>query len=110
MAITEKMRVINIIGSAEESSFYETIPVEDRILVLTHLLESNLMQELGWDWGKTHSIIERLVGRPVWTHEIAFPKMIYREMRNGNKGEAFTNSLKEISKTKPIISVVIKEQ
>lgn len=55
-----------------------------------------------------HKRIEELVGRPVWTHEMAYPEMLYEEIQNGRIGEAFGKSLREISKTKPIIIVETK--
>jgi hypothetical protein len=31
-----------------------------------------------------HQRIEELVGRPVWTHEMAFPKQLIAEIESGN--------------------------
>lgn len=45
-----------------------------------------------------HKRIEELVGRPVWTHEMAFPAMLYEEIRTGKKGSAFGKSLVEATK------------
>ena len=42
-----------------------------------------------------HKRIEELVGRPVWTHEIVFPELLYEEIRSGKRGNPFGKSLVE---------------
>ena len=37
------------------------------------------------DFDLVHQRLEELMGRPVWTHEIADPGSLYRELENGER-------------------------
>ena len=45
-----------------------------------------------------HKRICELVGRDVYTHEFAFPELLYEEIRSGKTGSAFGKSLIEAAK------------
>ena len=80
---------------------------EQRIERLRKLMEEP--QPKGTTFSDVHKAIESIMERPVWTHEMAFPEMLYEEIRNGHVGETFGKSLQEIAKTKPVIGIVIDE-
>jgi hypothetical protein len=73
--------------------------VEEKIERLKRILE----EPLDRPFDEAHREVEELMGRPVWTHEFAFPEMLYEELRSGRRGEAFGKSLEEIAKTKPVL-------
>jgi hypothetical protein len=51
-----------------------------------------------------HQRIEELVGRSVWTHELANPKALIREIRSGQSA-SFGDVLDKIPSGKPIIVI-----
>ena len=64
-------------------------------------------EPLNISFTEAHKQIEKIMERPVWTHEMAFPKYLYKELEEKTKGSAFTKSLQKISETKTVI--IIKE-
>ena len=65
---------------------------------------------LGDEWvGKTYADIKdyvsELMGRSVWTHELAYPNLLISELETGDTGRAFGESLADISSKKPTILV-----
>ena len=88
---------------------------EKRVEMLRELLTTNAKDGvLETSFGEYRTMGEvfkkmgELVGRPVYTHEAAFPEMLYDEIMSGREGEAFGRSLREIAKTKPVFGVVAK--
>ena len=55
-------------------------------------------------FGDLHTRIEELVGRPVWTHELARPEWLVKEILSG-KQASFGDVVGKISKGKGIIVV-----
>ena len=105
MAYTEKQRIKNLIGTNEEMfENWKDMVVTDKIACLEMILTAG-WDELHWEFGHSHEVIEKIMGRPVWTHEMAFPEMLYKELENGKTGEAFSKSLSKIAETKPVIIV-----
>lgn len=86
---------------------------ETRLSMLKELMETKpdkdrfLKVSFGtfYTFGEIHKKIEEIMERSVLTHEFAFPQMLYEEINNGNKGEAFVKSMNELSKTKKVIII-----
>ena len=66
----------------EERRDAKTMTVEERAVALEKMIENSI---LSMPFGQIHQRIEELVGRPVWTHELATPKMLVCEIRSDNK-------------------------
>ena len=60
----------------------------------------------GVPFREVHKKLEELMGRPVWTHEFAFPTMLIEELEHGRPMEAFEKSVEAIAREKPVIMVV----
>jgi len=61
-------------------------------------------------FGEVHKRIEEIMGRPVWTHEIAFPEHLYTELRVNTRGTAFFEGLREIENMgKPVVTLTLDE-
>jgi len=72
---------------------------EERIKALKELLEKPLKINLS----QAYKRIEKIMGRPVMEHELAFPEFLYEEIRSGKKGSALRKSIVEaikLTKTK----------
>ena len=65
-------------------------------------LKKLLEEPLTIPFTEAHKQIEEIMERPVWTHEMAFPEYLYKELKEKTKGSAFTESLQAISKIKPV--------
>jgi len=79
-------------GRSELPKIKKRMKPEDRIAMLKDLLEG--LPEMHPD-EKTERI-EQLMQRPVWMHEIAFPALLYEEIRSKKRGEI---TLSEIAQT-----------
>lgn len=81
---------------------------EEREAGLRHLLHDPLCVQVS----VVHEVIEGLVGRPVWTHEMARPEGLYREARTHEHPvdlEAHViGSLDQLAGDKPVI--VVRDQ
>lgn len=74
---------------------------QQKIEALHKLLEEPVPKNTSFS--EIHKKIEKIMGRAVWTHEMAFPEMLYNELKQKTKGSAFAKSLQEIAKTKPVM-------
>ena len=61
------------------------------------------------EFGDIHEEVETLMGRPVWTHEFAFPELLYEELELGTKGSSFGKSLSEVKQMMPVGIVVVDQ-
>lgn len=59
-------------------------------------------------FGKLHQRIEELVGRPVWTHELAHPEQLVVEITSGRVA-TFSDVVGKIPEGKPIIAIVVDQ-
>lgn len=61
-----------------------------------------------------HERIDELVGRSTMTHELAFPELLYQEIKSGKRGnpfgEALTRATKLTKKKKAIIIAPSEEE
>lgn len=112
MSYTKEQEILNTIWLIENDD--PTATVEKRIMVLKYLMTSKLgeypakkiMEGLRWEnLSDIHPFIEHLMGRPVWTHEFAFPETLYRELKDNKKWAGLTENLKELRKKMPVIVV-----
>jgi len=58
----------------------ETMSTEEKIQEL-----EDWLGPLEIDFNLVHQRIEKLMGRPVWTHEMACPESLYAELRLGEE-------------------------
>ena len=80
--------------------------MSDKVKELWETLETD--KHHGKTFGAVHKIVEEIMGRPVWTHEFAFPEHLYDELRSGNKGQSFFEGLREIEDMgKKVITVTM---
>lgn len=75
---------------------------EERVRELRKLLE----ESLAVPFPEAHKRIEELVGRPVWTHEMATPEYLYDEIMTGDKGQSFRKSTSKLIEGKKVIFIV----
>lgn len=74
---------------------------EERVKELKRLFttpENQLRPSEFKTWYDLHKRIDELVGRPTFTHEFAFPDLLYEEILSGNKGNPFGESLIKATK------------
>ncbi|TET25239.1 MAG: hypothetical protein E3J76_01585 [Candidatus Aminicenantes bacterium] len=74
---------------------------EDRLRELKRLFttpENKLRPAEFKTFSDLHKRIEELVGRPVFTHEIAFPDLLYEEIKSGKLGNPLRESLVRATK------------
>ena len=89
---------------------------EERIRMVKALLQTSANEkgEVVTDFGtfKTFQEIgkklQEIMGRPVWSHELAFVDMLIEEIKSEKKFEAMTKSVNEIAKEKPTLILVEK--
>lgn len=60
-------------------------------------------------FSEIHEEVEKVMGRPVWTHEFAFPELLYEELELGTKGSSFGKSLNEVRQMMPVEFVVVQD-
>jgi len=80
----------------------------DKLKELWETLETD--KYYGKPFGDVIRRVQEIMGRPVWTHEMAFPEHLYEELRSGNKGQAFFEGLREIENMgKKVLTVTMDE-
>lgn len=84
---------------------------EERLRELNRLFttpEDQLTPREFKDFNELWKRIDKLVGRPTMTHELAFPELLYEEIRSGKKGNPFGEALVRATKlTKEKKAIII---
>lgn len=85
-----------------ESKFYEKLSAKE---IATFQLNNNL---LCMPFSIFHKAVEEALGRPVWTHEFAYPEMLLDELYNNKPKPTMEEILNMISESKQIIILEAK--
>lgn len=57
------------------------------------------------DWSRFHEAMEKALGRPVWTHEFAYPKQLKEELEGKIGKPTFQKILSKVPKDKTVIVI-----
>jgi hypothetical protein len=60
------------------------------------VVEFQLQQRLCMDFSKFHELTEKVLERPVFTHEFAYPDLLLQELKGERKKASFLDVLKKI--------------
>ena len=60
-------------------------------------------------WGEFHRAAESALGRPVWTHEFAFPDLLRKEFRGEREAPTITEIVNLIPEDKRIVIALGRE-
>ena len=83
-------------------------PVPDSASERADEIERLMGAPLSVEFPVMHDRLERLVGRPVWTHEMAYPEYLVHEVRTGIR-PSVEGIIAKLPPDKPVIAVTGEE-
>lgn len=83
-----------------ESEWWKSVSDED--IVKFQLFEDRLCMP----FGDFHGAVEKVLGRPVWTHEFAFPEGLRKEFLKDKPAPTFEEIMNLIPEEKRIVVLV----